>query len=72
MTKLAENNPQGTANIANDRVLAPCTFLFTGMSGNVMFKMPINADNREIAITYFETEHPDLKWYMTEKVVYGC
>ena len=23
MTKLAENNPQGTANIADDRVLAP-------------------------------------------------
>jgi hypothetical protein len=29
MTKLAENNPQGTANIADDRVLAPVLFSIT-------------------------------------------
>ena len=58
--------------IAVEPVLATRTFLFTGMSGNILFKMPINADDRETAIAYFETEHPDLKWYMTEEVVYGC
>ena len=30
MTKLAENNPQGTANIADDRVLATGVFIIQG------------------------------------------
>lgn len=30
MTKLVENNPQGTANIADDRVLATGVFIIKG------------------------------------------
>ena len=30
MTKIAENNPQGTANIADDRVLATGVFFIKG------------------------------------------
>jgi hypothetical protein len=41
MTKLAENNPQGTANIADDRVLPAVYFGYGGMKRGQNTKLHI-------------------------------
>jgi hypothetical protein len=49
MTKLAENNPQGTANIADDRVLAPVSRNFLRRGDKVRMK-----DNRILTVKSLE------------------
>ena len=62
MTKLAENNPQGTANIADDRVLATVLILYFM---NHQFK-------QNKADEYYTKEYaikPLLKYIPTDKTV---
>lgn len=63
--KLAENNPQGTANIADDRVLATVLVRFTykdkfGVMGEDTVE--ISKRDSELAIATFEKKHPEIVW----------
>jgi hypothetical protein len=65
MMKLAENNPQGTANIADDRVLATVLVRFTykdkfGVMGEDTVE--ISKRDSELAIATFEKKHPEIVW----------
>jgi hypothetical protein len=44
------------------------TFRFSGMNENVKFVVNVKANNRETAIAYFETEHPELTWRTTTEI----
>lgn len=50
MTKLVENNPQGTANIADDRVLAPVSRNYLRRGDKVRMK-----DNRILTVKSLES-----------------
>ena len=65
MTKLSENYPKGTANIADDRVLATVLVRFTykdkfGVMGEDTVE--ISKRDNELAISTFEKKHPEITW----------
>jgi hypothetical protein len=52
-------------NIAN---VSTRTWIFMGGHGINYFEIPIQANDRETAIAYFENEHQDKEWRMTKEV----
>jgi hypothetical protein len=73
MTKLAENNSQGTANIADDRVLATVLVRFTykdkfGVMGEDIVE--ISKRDSELAIATFEKNTPKL--FGVSSHLYSC
>jgi len=59
MTKLAENNPQGTANIADDRVLG------TVLTKSITFKIEIRSIDKPVPVDEFE----NLKEWVKHKAI---
>ena len=44
------------------------TFRFSGIANGVKFVINVQAPNRELAIAYFEDEHPKLEWRTTTEI----
>ena len=75
MTKLAENNPQGTANIADDRVLATVIgFMPPYRIGKKQMRAVLDVNGKEIVVFPKGLEHMALEYSQHLNRIYpnGC
>jgi len=75
MTKQAENNPQGTANIADDRVLAPVIgFKPPYRIGKKQKRAILDANGKEIVMFPVGLEHMAIEYSEHLNRIYpnGC
>jgi len=62
----------GNDNLKNEQCAIPVvstrTWIFSGWYAGDKFEIKVTAENREIAIAYFETDFPNHIWRMTQEL----